>query len=129
MCIGQLFTAIPALQGHFPKVGNCSPCCHVVFPCSEFFRASAGKEQVMTESTNGSVWIKRAAFGVLALGMLGITACGSSHGGGYYRDGYYYGEGRHYRDSDHRHYHRHDRDHDGYRDRGYYDRNGYWHRY
>jgi len=87
----------------------------------------------MTDTIERKLWIKRAAFGVLALGMLGITACGSSHGSGYYRDGYYYGEGRYYRDGDHRHYHRHDRDHDGYRDgprdRGYYDRNGYWHRY
>ena len=86
----------------------------------------------MTEKMNGNVLVKRAAMGALALGMLGITACGSSHGSGYYRDGYYYGEGRHYHDSDHRH--RYDRDHDGYRDggprdRGYYDRNGYWHRY
>ncbi len=85
---------------------------------------------------NGNIWIKRAAMGALAIGMLGVTACGSSHGGAYYRDGYYHGDGGYYRDGyrDHRHYDRYDRDHDGYRDggpreRGYYDRNGYWHRY
>lgn len=90
----------------------------------------------MTGNIHGSIggtrWLKWAAMGAVGVGMLGITACGSSSGGAYYNDGYYGGTGGvYYSDSyrPNRHYNRYHRDYDGYRDRGYYDRNGYWRRY
>ena len=42
---------------------------------------------------NLDLWLKRAAMGAVALGMLGVTACAGSGGGVYYGDGGYYGGG------------------------------------
>jgi hypothetical protein len=91
----------------------------------------AGKEHIMTgkthETRGKAVWIKGAAMGALALGVLGVASCGSSSPRGvYYTDGYYGGGGGVYYQETYRpaqrHYHR------GHA-RGYYDRHGHWRRY